>query len=366
LYLKFHYTIMNAELHVIGQQSPDDLDGVRALVASGNLDPAQIVAFLNKTEGNGCVNDFARGYCSHVIHQYLDEVIGAEASSDVLSIMSGGCEGVISPHMNVFSSYPDEGAKKTGGLILGTGRTRDFTPAEIGRLPMVEETAKVVRELMRELELPKEEVHFVQIKCPLISSADVIAARASGEKLVTEDTLKSMGWSRGASSLGVALALGEANPSTVEAAILSDLEVFSSVASSSSGIELKGCEVLVMGNSPKSSSSLRIGHAVMKDAIDREAVLRACAESQGRTEGFEVDRVVNVFAKSEVNPSGLVRGARHTMLQDSDINGTRMSRAVVGAIVSSVLGRTQVYVSGGAEHQGPPGGGPVCAISRID
>jgi cyanuric acid amidohydrolase len=33
-------------------------------------------------------------------------------------------------------------------------------------------------------------------------------------------------------------------------------------------------------------------------------------------------------------------------------------------VVASVIGSTAVYVSGGAEHQGPPGGGPVAIIGR--
>jgi cyanuric acid amidohydrolase len=30
-----------------------------------------------------------------------------------------------------------------------------------------------------------------------------------------------------------------------------------------------------------------------------------------------------------------------------------------------VIGDTLLYVSGGAEHQGPPGGGPIAIIARI-
>jgi len=55
---------------------------------------------------------------------------------------------------------------------------------------------------------------------------------------------------------------------------------------------------------------------------------------------------------------------RHTMLGDSDINPTRHARAAVGAVIASVVGHGMVYVSGGAEHQGPPGGGPVAVIAR--
>ena len=60
----------------------------------------------------------------------------------------------------------------------------------------------------------------------------------------------------------------------------------------------------------------------------------------------------------------VVRGWRHTMLNDSDIHSTRHARAAVGGVIASVVGRTAIYVSGGAEHQGPPGGGPVAVVAR--
>jgi cyanuric acid amidohydrolase len=53
------------------------------------------------------------------------------------------------------------------------------------------------------------------------------------------------------------------------------------------------------------------------------------------------------------------------MLDDSDINSTRHARAAVNAVIASIVGDPMVYVSGGAEHQGPPGGGPVAAIVRV-
>jgi len=77
-------------------------------------------------------------------------------------------------------------------------------------------------------------------------------------------------------------------------------------------------------------------------------------------------RLVNVLAKAEADPTGLVRGRRHTMLDDSDINSTRHARAVVNSVIAAVVGDPMVYVSGGAEHQGPAGGGPVAVIARIE
>ena len=53
------------------------------------------------------------------------------------------------------------------------------------------------------------DVHFVQIKCPLLTSERVEAALRRGCKTVTTSGYTSMGYSRGASALGVAMALGE-------------------------------------------------------------------------------------------------------------------------------------------------------------
>jgi cyanuric acid amidohydrolase len=52
------------------------------------------------------------------------------------------------------------------------------------------------------------------------------------------------------------------------------------------------------------------------------------------------------------------------MLDDSDIKPTRHARTAVGGLIAGVAGTGLVYVSGGAEHQGPPGGGPIAVIAR--
>ena len=49
----------------------------------------------------------------------------------------------------------------------------------------------------------------MQIKCPLLTADRVAEAEARGATTATRDTLKSMGLSRAASALGVAVALGE-------------------------------------------------------------------------------------------------------------------------------------------------------------
>jgi cyanuric acid amidohydrolase len=50
------------------------------------------------------------------------------------------------------------------------------------------------------------------------------------------------------------------------------------------------------------------------------------------------------------------------MLDDSDISSTRHARAFVCGALAGLIGHAEIYVSGGAEHQGPDGGGPVGII----
>jgi cyanuric acid amidohydrolase len=98
----------------------------------------------------------------------------------------------------------------------------------------------------------------------------------------------------------------------------------------------------------------------MKDALDADTILELL--HQVENDGGEL---LQVFAKAEPDPSGNVRGRRHTMLTDSDVAGTRHARAAVGGLLAGLVGDSAIYVSGGAEHQGPPGGGPVTIFYRV-
>lgn len=337
---------------------PGDLSGVQALVDAGALRPADIVAVMGKTEGNGCVNDFTREYASIAWCAWLARELGipeSDAGRRVALVMSGGTEGVLSPHFTVFARRAAPAAALGKRLVVGRAQTRDFAPDELGRMAQIGATAEAVRAAMVDAGIADPaDVHFVQVKCPLLSSAKLAAARAP----VTRDTYESMGYSRGASALGVAVALGEVPPDALgDDAVCADWSRHSTRASVSAGIELEGNVVVVLGEAEGSSSPLRIGHAVMADAIDGASVRRLLDGLPGT--------LVNLLAKAEASPDGRVRGQRHTMLQDSDINATRHARAAVGAVLASIAGDTALYVSGGAEHQGPPGGGPVAALVRV-
>lgn len=361
-------------------KGPADLSGVQALVDAGTLKPDEIVAVMGKTEGNGCVNDHTREYAAMAWSQWLAAHLKCtpdEAAQRVALVMSGGTEGVLSPHFTVFTRrwLPEAPPPRKGApprLVIGTAQTRAFAPHELGRMAQIEATAQAVREAMAQAGIRRlADVHFVQVKCPLLTSADVQTALQAGHEPVTRDTYESMGYSRGASALGVALALDEVPAQALsDEAVLRDWSLYSGCASVSAGIEVDHNVVIVLGEVPGAVSPYRIAHTVMTDAVDGSAVrtlLRECfAIDPDRDDAVQAGRLVNLLAKAESSPNGLVRGQRHTMLNDSDINATRHARAVVGGVLASIAGHTALYVSGGAEHQGPAGGGPVAAILHVE
>jgi cyanuric acid amidohydrolase len=174
---------------------------------------------------------------------------------------------------------------------------------------------------------------------------------------------------RAAGAFGVALALGEIAESDItEAALLQNFAVHSDRASISSGVEVACNEVIVLGNSPLWSGDLRIAHRPMSDALDIGAVVRVLADldiaASPQVAPHDRGRVQAVFVKCEPDRRGHIRGQRHTMLDDTDINAQRHIRGAVGGLVAGVVGDTRIFVSGGAEHQGPDGGGLIAAIAE--
>jgi cyanuric acid amidohydrolase len=361
----------------IATKSPSDVSGLLSFIEAGKIDPRSILAILGKTEGNGGVNDFTREYAVSALCAVLAPYVDLpphRVEERIAFVMSGGTEGVLSPHITVFTRADVVGRLSDGSsgkrLSIGIAKTRDFLPEELGRSVQIEETAKAVATAMADAAIvDPQDVHFVQIKCPLLTSDRIEAASARGIKTVTNSAYGSMAYSRGASALGVAVALGEIDGEVGDEHVLRHFELFSSVASTSAGIELMHNVVIVLGNSTSSASPFEIGHAVMRDAIDSASVIDALKSVGLRVgDGSEPTagrQLVNIFAKAEASPNGTLRGFRHTMLEDTDISATRHARAAVGGLIAGLSGTGAVYVSGGAEHQGPPGGGPVAAIARL-
>lgn len=356
-----------AKVHRISANGPDDAGGIARAIADGQIDPRGVIAVFGKTEGNGCVNDFSRGFATMTLTQFFAQFMPREDAEKICFVMSGGTEGAMAPHWTVFERAEGEG----GGPALAIGRahTAALPPEHLGRAGQIALVAEGVREAMRDAGIDDPgDAHFVQIKCPLLTAQRIGEAATRGKTVATSSTLKSMGLSRAASALGVAVALGELQAETIaESDIGENWSLHSGRASCSAGIELLGHEIVVLGMSKSWSGPLAIDHAVMIDAIDiepvRGALRRLGFAAEGQLTRAERDRLVALLAKAEPSQSAMLRGFRHTMLDDSDISPTRHARAFVCGALAGLVGHAEIYVSGGAEHQGPDGGGPVAVIA---
>ncbi|WP_191083651.1 cyanuric acid amidohydrolase [Roseococcus microcysteis] len=359
---------------LVPARHPGDAAAVAALFDQVMIRPEEVVAILGKTEGNGCVNDFTRAYAVEALGHMLAARLGTDLPTvlgRVAMVMSGGTEGGLSPHFLVLGVREGAAPAPAPALALGVAFTPEFPPEALGRMAQVDATAAALREAMAQAGIrDPRDVHYVQVKCPLLTSERMAEARARGATCATDDTYASMGLSRGASALGVALALGEVPRAALDDGVVGrDWSLFSGRASCSAGVELTRNEVVVLGNSPDWGGDLTIAHAVMRDAIDLPAVQRALSAagldaSAGQLPAEDAARLVALLCKAEPSATGLIRGRRHIMWDDSDINATRHARALVGGVVAAATGRTDLFVSGGAEHQGPDGGGPVAVIVR--
>jgi cyanuric acid amidohydrolase len=175
-----------------------------------------------------------------------------------------------------------------------------------------------------------------------------------------------MGVSNGTTALGIAVGLGEIKMPRAEQ-ICKDLDLYSSVASCSSGVELTQAQIVLLGNKAGAGGRYRIGHAVMRDALDIDGIYEAIRDAglalPERPRAGDLDgRVVNCFMKCEADRRGTLRGRRQIMLDDSDVHHHRHSKAAVGGVAAAAIGDPAVFVSVDAMHQGPQGGGPVIAI----
>jgi cyanuric acid amidohydrolase len=353
--------------------SVTDASGFEKLIDDGVFKADDVIAVIGKTEGNGGVNDYTRILADRAYREVLVNKgtrTWAQAK-EVPLVWSGGTDGVLSPHATIFATVPEESAPKSDEprLTVGFAMSAQILPEDIGRVAMIEKVAAGVREAMATAGItdPKD-VHYVQTKTPLLTLDTINDAKSRGKTVWTEETMLSMDLSNGTTALGIAVALGEIEMPTDDQ-VMHDMSLFSAVASCSSGVELDQAQIVVVGNAPGVGGRYRIGHDVMRDALDfggvwtaiRKAGLDDLPEDRVHPDLLK-GRLVNVFLKCEADPSGHVRGRRNIMLDDSDVHWHRQIKACVGGVAAAVTGDPAIFVSVAATHQGPSGGGPVAAI----
>ena len=352
-------------------KSVADASGLENSIKSQEIEADSVIAVIGKTEGNGGVNDFTRILSDRAFRDVLRRhgTRNEEKIEQIPMIWSGGCDGVITPHATVFVRTDKFGEPDQPRLAMGTAMSEVILPEDIGRPAMVQKVADSVRKAMADAGISNpEDVHYVQTKTPLLTINSVQDAHRRGKEVAC-DVHDSMGVSNGSAALGIAVALKEiAMPKAEE--ICRNLDLYSSVASCSSGVELHRAQIVLLGNRAGAGGRYRIGHSVMRDALDMDGIYEAIRNAgltlPERPHSNDLnDKVVNCFIKCEADRTARLRGRRQIMLDNSDVHHHRHSKAAVGAVAACAIGDPAVFVSVDAMHQGPQGGGPVIAIVDV-
>ena len=352
-----------------------DTDSIVAAMESEGFGPDDIVAIVGKTEGNGGINDLGRILIDRVLRDFLvaQGSRDRQAALQVPIALSGGCDGVIAPHLTVFAKLDDDQAPGMDELRLTVGAavSEPIKPEDVGRLSGVEKVAAGVRNAMADAGIEDmADVHYVQTKSPLLTAERIADAKSRGQTVVTEETMDSMAIGNATAALGIGVAVGEF-PMPREDQVAKDLSLYSAVASCSTGVEQVEAQVVVVGNRKGVGGRFRIGHSEMKDALDIDGIYEAIANAgiklPDRPRASDLgDALVNCFIKCEADPSGRLRGRRLVSLNDSDIHHSHHAKATVGAIAATAIGDSAVFCSDPSLQQGPAGGGPVAAIVDVE
>lgn len=370
---------MRVDIHVCQMRSPGDVSEIARLFDDGVVSPDTVIALVGKSEGTGLGKDTGREAADRAIKELLTARLGTtqDGLADRLCIvLSGGSPGVITPHVAVFSRTDDAGVPGFGEprLVAGLAHSTDILPEEIGRMGQINKVRAAVEMALADAGMDNpSDVHAVLVKAPSLSPESIAEAKERGHDTVTHDV--SIGpegaicYSNDASALGVALALGEADEQDVhDGMVRRDYSVFSDVALTSSGGEKTHAEVLLLGNTTSSASSLRIGHRSMRSIIDGSAVQGALESAGVEVTDGDTRRasegLVYALAKMIMPATSELDGRRITLLEDQ--MGYHVAKAMGGFLLASTTGRTEVFVSGGEHnsHQGPPDGNPLAVIVR--
>ena len=260
------------EMFVCPSATPADTSGLQKLADTGKIKPETLVALVGKTEGTGAHDDWGRIWADVALREWTAEFLGVskdEVAKHVIFVLSGGCPGVITPHIAAVTrewiEVPDRRAGNDKRLVVGRAGSDAIAPEEVGRMGMIRKVADATHKAMADAALtdPKD-VHLVMVKVPGLTTASIKDAESRGKTVVSHDlTFGPEGagvYANDAAALGVAMALGEVPESKLaDDVVRRNWDLYSEVAMTSSGGEKRHGEVVVFGNSTGSASHLRMG-----------------------------------------------------------------------------------------------------------
>src|SRR5467141_4324483 len=94
--------VQRVEMFVSATATPADTSGLQKLADAGKIKPDTLVALVGKTEGTGAHDDWGRIWADAALREWTAKFLGVskdEVAKHVIFVLSGGCPGVITPHI---------------------------------------------------------------------------------------------------------------------------------------------------------------------------------------------------------------------------------------------------------------------------
>jgi cyanuric acid amidohydrolase len=330
----------------------EDMAGLRAAL-DGPLAGAEVVAVLAKTPGDGGPADTTRAAFVAAASAEIARV----QSSPAAFVVSGGVEGTTAPNALIVARKAARGPAKGKALAVGASVSPVLANELAGTATQIEHACDAVRAALKDGGFAgADDVHLVQIKSPAPARFEGPAEAAIGR-------------ARSATVLGAMVVLGEITMAQARRAFdKRDLRRWTARVSVSSAAEFGRQETVVFGHAPGWIGDLRIAHGALADPLDLPSVVRVLArldlDADPQLNAASRSRLIACLAKSGPPADGRLRGVDLAFTADPTQSPLRRVRGGLGSLIAAATGEPRVFVSGGAEHQGPPGGGIFAAIAR--
>src|SRR5437868_9897528 len=123
------------EMFVCPSATPADTSGLQALAEAGKIKPDTLVALVGKTEGTGAHDDWGRVWADVALREWTARFLGipvGEVAKHVIFVLSGGCPGVITPHIAAVTrelvDVPETRANGEKRLVVGRAGSDSIAP----------------------------------------------------------------------------------------------------------------------------------------------------------------------------------------------------------------------------------------------
>ena len=202
--------LFESEVYCVPMSSPGDVSQVTALIDDGRVDPKNVVAIMEQTEGD----PYCRAYATLAMQGLLSNHLGIshqEVFDRIPMLMIGGVGGIMCPHINLFVKKPATlAASGEERLSIGVASSRVMAPEEFGTMTQVDLVAETTRQAMADAGITRgDQLHCVEVKCPAMTPARIEDAIGRGKTVVNGNPVAASSMAKGASALGVAVATGE-------------------------------------------------------------------------------------------------------------------------------------------------------------